>query len=247
MANIIAKGIDVSEHNGTIDWKKVKAAGVDFAIIRAGYGKLAAQIDKRYLQNYDAARAAGVKVGAYWYSYATTEAEAKQEAQVCLQLLASRQFEYPIYFDIEEKKQLDLGKAKFSAIIKAFCSTVEAAGYYTGVYTSASVASTLLTDEIKTKYDMWVAHWGVTKPSYNGNYGMWQYKVGAKGSVNGITGEIDMDYAYKNYPTIIKNAGLNNFPKETATATQPPKATKETITIEVTINNKKYKGDVTEV
>ena len=104
------KGIDVSVHNGNIDWGKVKADGIDFAILRAGFGKLEKQKDEKFEQNYAGAKAAGIPVGAYWYSYAMTPEEAEQEADVFLSVIKGKQFEMPVYFDLEEKKQFDLGK-----------------------------------------------------------------------------------------------------------------------------------------
>ena len=104
------KGIDVSKHNGNVNWSHVKADGVEFAIIRAGYGKEISQKDAQFENNYAGCKSNGVPVGAYWYSYATNEAEARQEAAVCLQVLKGKTFEFPIYYDIEEKKQFALGK-----------------------------------------------------------------------------------------------------------------------------------------
>ena len=96
------KGIDVSVHNGTIDWQKVKDTGIDFAILRAGYGRFESQKDTKFEDNYAGAKAVGLSIGAYWYSYATTPDEAKQEAEVCISILNGKQFEYPIFFDLEE-------------------------------------------------------------------------------------------------------------------------------------------------
>lgn len=99
------KGIDVSQYQQNIDFKKVKASGVDFVIIRAGYGKYAHQKDPYFESHYKAAKAAGLKVGAYWYSYAATVVEAKAEAQTCINAIKGKTFEYPIYFDLEERSQ----------------------------------------------------------------------------------------------------------------------------------------------
>ena len=96
------KGIDVSVHNGSINWNQVKAEGVQFVILRAGYGKLASQKDQRFEEYYAGAKSAGIPVGSYWYSYATGVEEAKIEAEVCISVLKGKQFEYPIYFDLEE-------------------------------------------------------------------------------------------------------------------------------------------------
>ena len=117
----IMRGIDVSVHNGSIDWNRVKNDGIGFAILRAGYGKTASQKDKKFEDNYNGAKAAGIPVGAYWYSYARTVEEARQEAEACITILRGKQFEYPIFFDVEEKATLNTGKSNCSAMIRAFC------------------------------------------------------------------------------------------------------------------------------
>lgn len=119
-------GIDVSRHNGSINWTIAKASGkVDFAILRAGYGKVTSQKDSRFEEYYQQCKAVGIPVGSYWYSYAMTTDEARQEAEVFLKVIAEKQFEYPVYFDLEEQKQLTLGRTKCSEIAKAFLKTDE--------------------------------------------------------------------------------------------------------------------------
>ena len=123
-------GIDVSKHNGTINWAMVKTSGkVNFAMLRAGYGRLVSQKDAQFEANYKGAKSVGVPFGAYWYSYALSEDEARAEADACLAVLKGKQFEYPIYYDIEEEKTLTMGKARVSAIARAFCEKLEKAGY----------------------------------------------------------------------------------------------------------------------
>ena len=107
----------MSVHNGDIDWQKVKADGIDFAILRASYGKLESQKDQKFEQNYAVAKAVGIPVGAYWYSYAMTPEKAELETDVFLSVIKGKQFEMPVYFDLEEKKQFDLGKEQVSAIV----------------------------------------------------------------------------------------------------------------------------------
>ena len=154
-------GIDVSKHNGSIDWNAVKASGkVDFAILRAGYGRFASQKDPKFEQNYSGAKAAGIPIGAYWYSYAMSESEARQEADVFLSVIAGKQFEFPVYYDVEESKQFALGKQKISAIIRAFLEKVEAAGYFVGLYGSKSSLSAYTADDIKSRYTIWLPHSG---------------------------------------------------------------------------------------
>ncbi len=234
----LKKGIDVSAHQGKIDWKKVN---VDFAVLRAGFGKVISQKDEQFEANYSGAKATGIPIGAYWYSYAMTPDEARQEADVFLEVIKGKQFEYPVYFDIEEQKQLALGKEKVSAIIKAFLEKVEKAGYWVGLYMSASPLSDCVTDDIKNRYAVWVANVGVSKPAYSGAYGMWQYSW--KGSVPGINGDVDMDYAYVDYPSKIKERGLNGFGKQPDI---PQKPEKKEITVEMTVDGVKYKGTLTE-
>lgn len=249
------KGIDVSEYQGNIDWAKVKASGIDFAILRAGYGRLATQTDRKFIQNYRNAKAAGVPVGAYWYSYAKTVEEAKLEAAACIANLKGTQLEYPIYYDVEEANQYNLGKATVSAIIKAFCEAMEAAGYWVGLYTNASWYNNVIDDVIKTKYAIWIAHWGVSKPGISGAYGLWQYNVGKNNPIPGIIADVDLDYSYRNYTADVKAAGRNNWPKGTdkspeaeviPTPDEVPN-TKSTINVKVEFNGKTYSGTLTEV
>ena len=204
-------GIDVSEYQGGIDWKKVKASGRSFAILRCGYGRYADQLDRRFEQNYKNARAAGIHVGAYLFSYAQTTAQAREEAENCLRLIRGKTFEYPVVYDVETAAQRKLGKEKLSAIVRAFCETMEQNGYYVSVYASLDFLQNALTTAVTSRYDVWLAQWA-TKPTYTGAYGMWQYS--ATGTVSGIRGAVDLDVAYKNYPLIMRRNGLNGFPKE---------------------------------
>lgn len=212
------KGIDVSKWNGDIDWKAVKASGVKFAILRAGYGREVSQKDEKFEANYKGCKAVGLPVGAFWYCYATDVEDARREAQTCLQAIKDKRFEYPIYYDIEESDTLKTGKANVSAIATAFCEALEAKGYYVGVYTMKSGFENLITDEVKKKHTSWLAHVGVEKSSYSGPYSMWQYSW--KGKVNGIKGDVDMDYCYRDYPTIIKDGGYNGYKKATGKNTK---------------------------
>lgn len=238
------KGIDVSVHNGNIDWQKVKSAGIDFAILRAGYGRLASQKDEKFEQNYKNAKAAGIPVGAYWYSYAMTPEEAELEADVFLSVIKGKQFEFPVYYDVEEKKQFDLGKEQVSAIMRAFLKKVESAGYFVGLYGSASSLTTHTADDIKSWYTIWLAHW-VQQTNYSGAYAVWQYSE--KGKVDGISGNVDLDTCTKDFPTIIKGKGLNGWgkaanptPAEPVQPTEPNNNVSVTATIK--IGDDTYKG-----
>ncbi|MBQ6040240.1 MAG: hypothetical protein IJL32_05640 [Oscillospiraceae bacterium] len=238
------KGIDVSVHNGNIDWNKVKADGIEFAILRAGFGRLEKQKDEKFEQNYAGAKAVGIPVGAYWYSYAMDEDEARLEADVFLKVIKGKQFEMPVYFDLEEKKQFDLGKEKVSAIMRTFLKRVEAAGYFVGLYGSASSLTTHTADDIKSWYTIWLAHW-VNQTNYSGAYGVWQHSE--KGKVAGINGNVDLDICYKDFPTIIKGKGLNGYGKEKALTNPPAPVSDDGISVEITVDGKKYSGKLNKV
>ena len=204
------RGIDVSKYQGNIDWNAVKAAGNDFAIIRAGYGKYASQKDPYFEQNMRNAKAAGVACGAYWYSYAVTPAEAKQEAEVFASIVQGYQFEYPLVLDIEDSTQTKLSKEQVSAIIQAFCDTMESKGYYISLYSYASFLNSYVYQSVLEDYDIWVAHFGVSRPSYSKtSYGMWQYS--GSGTVSGITGAVDLDYSYQDYLPTIRAGNFNGY------------------------------------
>ena len=216
----ILKGIDVSYCQNKIDWDAAKASGlVDFAILRAGYGKEANQVDTQFNRNYAACKRLGIPVGVYWYSYATTAAEAEQEAKVCLQTIQGKQFEYPVAFDIEEARSLP----QADALCTAFCSALEKQGYYAAIYTFKSALENNIRAAIKSRYDIFLSHVGVQQTSYAGAYGLWQYSW--TGRIPGISGDVDLDYAYKDYPAIIKAAGLNGFTKTTQPNEPEPEPT----------------------
>lgn len=204
----MSKGIDVSKHQGKIDWHKVKQSGIDFAILRAGYGRYDTQKDERFEENYANAKKEGIKLGAYHYSYAKSVEDAIAEAQTLLGWLKGKQFEYPIAFDVEEKAQSDKGKQFVSDIIRAFCEKVEQAGYYVCIYANKNWFENYIDDDCKKKYDCWLAQW-TDKPTYSGNYGLWQYS--SQGSIEGINTRTDLDESYKDYAAIMKNKSLNGF------------------------------------
>lgn len=223
----MSKGIDVSTWQGSIDFSRVKASGIDFVIIRAGYGSLLSQKDKWFEQNYARAKAAGLHVGAYWYSYAGSAAQARQEAKVCKQVLLGKQFDYPVYFDLEEKSQLSKGRAFCDSLVTAFCTEMEAGGYFAGFYTSASVAANILSPSIRKRFAFWCAQWA-SRNSFEGASGLWQYS--SNGSVPGISGRVDMDISYIDYPSIIKKGGFNGYPKGTENKPVPaPKTEKKSV------------------
>ena len=228
----ILKGIDVSYCQNEVDWDAAKASGlVDFAILRAGYGRETSQVDTQFERNYAACKRLGIPCGAYWFSYAMSADEAKREAQVFLQTIKGKSFEYPVYMDLENEKQFALGKSACSAIVEAFLNTLEQAGYFAGLYCSTYYLDNYLSDSIKSRYTVWCAQYA-SKCTYQNPYGIWQYNVAGNAeydiigqkNIPGIVGECDMDYCYTDYPSVIKAAGLNGFAKN---ATTTPEDTKK--------------------
>lgn len=194
------KGIDVSVWNGNIDWSAAKN-DIQFAILRAGYGRDISQKDTRFEQYYAGCKANGIKVGAYWYNYAVTVEDARNEANACLKALAGKKFDLPIWYDVEENATLKTGVTNVSNIIKAFCEIIEAAGYKVGVYSFYSALKNNISAEIRNKYDIWVAHVGNNGSALGAtDYSLktiWQYSW--TGRVAGIGGDVDMDWCYKDY------------------------------------------------
>ena len=205
------KGIDISKWNGNINWNEVKKDEAEFAIIREGWGKKSpTQIDKKFKENYEGAKAVGIPIGSYHYSYADSVDDAKREAEFCLENIQGMRFEYPIVLDIEDRTMLSLSNRQITDIVKAFCSEIEKSGYYSMFYCSLNwLNNYLIKDELLSKYDLWLAQWDVDAPSIS--CGIWQKSD--KGFINGISGNVDLDIAYKNYPEIMKSKGLNGFSK----------------------------------
>lgn len=229
-------GIDVSKWQGKIDWEKVKADGVKFAMIRLGYGSKdgnSCGTDKYFAQNVANAVKAGVDVGCYFYSYALSVEAARKEAEYVVNVLSKYKgvFTYPVAFDIEDKSQAGLGKAVLTDMVIAFGDTIEKAGYYCSVYCNLNWLKNYLDDSKLARFDHWLAQWA-DSPTYTGAFGMWQRS--STGKVDGISGNVDLDVAYKDYPSIIRNKKLNGFGSEVQTA--PEEKEEPTVAIK--------KGDV---
>lgn len=222
------RGIDVSAWQGNIDFEKVKNAGYDFVIIRAGYGKKS--VDRYWESNYQKAKAAGLSVGAYWYSYATSADGARNEARSFIKALAGKQLDFPVYMDLEEKSQISKGMDFCSSLVQTFCDEMEKAGFYAGFYTSTSYARNVITSIIGHRYTFWAAEWGAACHA-DFPYGIWQYS--SKGKVPGIVGNVDLDIGVEDFPSIIKDGGYNGYRK----ATSEPEATKTDLLIALEVLN----------
>ena len=186
----MSRGIDVSKWQGNINWEKVKNAGIDFAIIREGYGKKdPKQIDKKFKDNINGAKSVGIHTGVYHYSYADSVEDAINEAQFCLENIQGLKLEYPIVFDIEDKEQLKLNNRQRTDIVKAFCGEIEKAGYYAMFYCNLNwLRNYLLKDEILSRFDLWLAQWNGQGPSES--CGIWQFSE--TGTVSGISGNVNL-------------------------------------------------------
>ena len=197
----IAIGIDVSEWQEDIDWAKVKAQGVDFAIIRCGYGSNKSKWDDKYfLQNVRGCLNNDIPFGIYLYSYAESLADAKSEAAHALRLLKEagldpEDLDYPVYYDLEDRCILDAtsSNAQILNFAKAFCNAIEDEGYKVGVYANLNWWETYLTSSTYNKWERWVAQYN-TICDYDGEYLMWQCT--SSGKVNGISGAVDMNLQY---------------------------------------------------
>ena len=209
------KGIDVSKYQGQIDFNAVKRSGIDFVIINAGYGKSVFQKDPCFEQNYTRAKTAGLKVGAYWFSYAMTPDEALQEARTFAEVIKEKQFDFPVFYDLESDPKssyfpFTTGKENCSEMVKAFCLEMEKLGYFVGLYISRSPLQTHITKDIAERFALWLAEYG-DKLNYSGNYGIWQHS--STGRVVGVIGDVDLDRAVIDYSAIIKKGGFNGYQK----------------------------------
>ena len=191
------KGVDISEHNGSVNFSTLKNNGVEFVIIRLGYGSnYTNQDDKRFAENVKKAEAAGMPWGAYLYSYAKNTSMAKSEAEHALRLLNGKTPLYGVWYDVEDPQ---LSGVDVVATSQTFCDAMENAGYYAGIYASLSWLNGSLNSSKLDKYDKWVAQWN-SSCTYKKAYGIWQYTdklvIGGK--------NFDGNWAYKDYPSIIK-------------------------------------------
>ena len=205
------KGIDVSRYQGNIDWEKVKADGVKFAILKTvstnkSFGGI--YIDPYFERNYAECKRLGIPVGVYYYTYAQNRATADAELAMFKKAVAGKTFEYPLIVDVEDNLLKPISKAALTDLIEYAVKTIESWGCYAMVYTYLSYSNTELDMDRLAKYDLWIAHYS-SVCGYKKAHGMWQYS--SKGSVKGVSGNCDMNWAYKNYPSIIQKANLNGF------------------------------------
>ena len=196
----ILSGIDVSKHNGKIDWEKAKNSGIDFAIIRVGYGQdIESQDDPLFEYNISECERLGIPYGVYIYSYALNVKDASSEADHVLRLIKGHNPEFGIWYDLEDADGYKQNNGMpnnetFVEIAVTFCEKIKANGYEkVGIYANLDWLTTRLNSSKLDKYDKWVAQWG-DECTYEKDYVMWQYTD--SGKVDGITGNVDMNIYY---------------------------------------------------
>ena len=186
------KCIDVSEWQGDVDFSKVKKEGIGYVILRAGFGREASQIDSEFEENYKKAKSAGLKVGAYWYSYAVDTADALKEAKACLRVLKGKSFELPVFYDMEDNSQTSFGKALLTKVARAFLEEVKKGGFSVGIYANANWFSNYLDfDSLYKDYFVWLAQYNDVAEF---KCDIWQYT--SSGRVSGVSGNVDMNIIY---------------------------------------------------
>ena len=222
------KGLDVSRFQGEVDWEQVKAAGYQFAMLRAGYGD--DSVDGQFRRNASECNRLGLPIGAYWFCYAASPENAAQEADSCIRTVSGYRLDYPVCYDIEqasadyvEKQGVSFTPALAQSLVKSFCDRIEAQGYFAMFYSNRSFYDTYLGAALAGRYAFWYARYTDT---FDGtDCGIWQYT--STGSVPGISGNVDLDLAYVDYPSVIRGAGLNHLD---GTAPVPPSPAPQYIT-----------------
>ena len=195
---VTAQGIDVSEHQGRIDWDAVKASGIDFAILRVGFGapSFGGRVDYQFNRNISECERLGIPYGVYVYSYAFDNQQAADEASMVINCLSGHNPRLPVYYDLEDNSIIANGRQTGIALrAQVFCNRISAAGYEPGIYANLNWFNNILTDSVfkSSSWDHWIAQYN-SQCDYTGNYSFWQYK--SNGKVPGINGNVDMNYAY---------------------------------------------------
>ncbi len=204
------KGIDISYHQGNIDFKKLKE-NVDFVMVRTSYGDF--YEDKRHKEYISELEKYKIPYGLYHFSYATSVEASKNAAKKFIKLIKNYNPTYPVVIDIESSEVTsDVRNDTLVEITKAFCEEVEKSGYYVMIYANLDYLNNKLNNSILDKYDKWLAQWS-NKPTYNKPFGMWQYS--SKGKIPGINGNVDLNIAYKDYPSLIQKLPEEDLKEDT--------------------------------
>ena len=195
---VTAQGIDVSEHQGRIDWDAVKASGIDFAILRVGFGapSFGGRVDYQFNRNISECERLGIPYGVYVYSYAFDNQQAADEASMVIDCLSGHNPRLPVYYDLEDKTIIADGRQSgIASRAQTFCNKISSAGYKPGIYANLNWFNNILTDPVfkSGSWDHWIAQYN-SQCHYTASYSFWQYT--SRGKVSGISGNVDMNYAY---------------------------------------------------
>lgn len=213
----LAFGVDISKWSYEVDFNKLKEAGVEFVILRVGFNET---LDVRFEEYYAGAKAAGLDVGVYFFTVAENATDAKADAARVAKWLDGKQFEYPIFYDIEDYEDYQpstFTEEQIMEIAHTFMTEMVEYGYYPGLYTNNVFLYNLYNSErTLTLYDVWYARYTTVTDdilkTYSGRYSIWQYEGWVEGFADGaISGSCDLNYAFKNYPEIIKKYGFNGY------------------------------------
>lgn len=206
---IYQNGIDVSRYQGNINWSNVAASGKQFAIARLGSTNSSGlYVDPYFLQNVNGAHAAGLRVGAYYYTYARTQTAVTQELDLFLNALEGLKLEYPVFVDVEDSGLSSLGRTQLTNLVKYAMDILRQRGWYSGWYSYTNFINSYLNAGALADYPLWVADYRSTL-GYTGSYSMWQYS--SSGSVSGISGAVDLNYAYQDFLPAIQAGGYNGY------------------------------------
>lgn len=225
------KGLDVSKFQGEVDWERVKAAGYRFAMLRAGYGFNT--VDPQFRRNASECNRIGLPIGAYWFCYAVSPSSAVQEADGCLDTIADYKLEYPVCYDIEQAsvdyasgEGVTITPELSKQLVKSFCDRIEAKGYFAMFYSNKNFLDQYLGSDIAKRYALWYARYADT---FDGtDCAMWQYT--SQGSVPGISGNVDLNLSYVDFPSVIRSAGLNRLSDGTPSPSPSPAPSTDYIT-----------------
>lgn len=204
----MSKGIDLSTYQRNVNYLSLKASGIEFAIIRSGFGKNESQKDNMFEEHYSGLSSVGIPIGIYHYSYVTSLENSILEAKNCLKFIGNKKIELPVFLDLEENRSKELGKELLTKCIIAFCEEIEKAGFKAGVYANLNWFTNYIdvNKVIEKGFKIWLAQWN-EKPTANFPINYWQYT--SKGQIHGIQGNVDLDIAYDNVETV--NNSVDNF------------------------------------
>ena len=206
---LFQNGIDVSRYQGSINWPQVAAGGQQFAIIRLGSSNNGGlYVDPYFLQNVNGAHASGLRVGAYYYTYARSHSAVADELSLFLNVLEGLQLEYPVFVDVEDSSLTSVGRAQLTNLVRYAMDILYQRGWYAGWYSYTNFILSYLNAAELAEYPLWLADYR-SQPGYTGTYSMWQYS--ATGNVSGVTGACDLNYSYQDFLPAIRAGNFNGY------------------------------------